>query len=244
VLILGGGREGNFVDPANLGQANRLLTLFCDLIDRCDQERERMSLVSYRIYEETSLLTAGLGVIGLGCVLIWPFLRSYRRVIAVQSLGAAAFAVYFALLGAPTASAVCVVSIGQLLAAAWIRDRGLVVGLYAASLVLLALVAATTWHGAASALALAGSLAGSVARLQQSMVRMKAMFLIGTPFSLAHNLLVGASYGLGVDAVSILGNAMSLLVLSRQVGSKRWSSRIASSEAARNTPMNASPNPA
>ncbi|PZQ64006.1 MAG: hypothetical protein DI570_06950 [Phenylobacterium zucineum] len=180
-----------------------------------------MSLVSYGLYEETSFLAAGLGGLGLGCVLIWPFLRSYRRVIAVQSLGAAAFGIYFALLGAPTASAVCVISIGQLLAAVWIRERGLVVGFYVATLVLLAMVAAATWHGAASALALAGSLAGSIARLQQSTVRMKAMFLIGAPFSLAHNLLVGASYGLGVDAVSILGNAMSLLVLSRQVDGKR-----------------------
>lgn len=187
-----------------------------------------MSLVSYRIYEGTSLLAAGLGVIGLGCVLIWPFLRSYRKVIAVQGLGAAAFGIYFALLGAPTASAVCIISIGQLLAAAWIRERGLVVGFYAATLVLLALVAAATWHGAASALALAGSLAGSIARLQQSTVRMKAMFLIGAPFSLAHNLLVGASYGLGVDAVSILGNAVSLLVLSRQVGWKHRRPMIAS----------------
>ena len=143
---------------------------------------------------------------------------------------AAAFAIYFALLGAPTASAICVISIAQLLAAAWIRDRGLVVGFYAASLVLLALVAAATWHGAASALALAGSLAGSMARLQQSTVRMKAMFLIGAPFSLAHNLLVGASYGLGVDAVSILGNAMSLLVLSRQVSWKRRLNGVVSSD--------------
>ncbi|ODT84951.1 YgjV family protein [Phenylobacterium sp. SCN 70-31] len=180
-----------------------------------------MSLVFYSVHGGTSLLATGLGAIGLGSVLIWPFLSSYRKVIAVQSLGAAAFAIYFALLDAPTASAVCVISIGQLLAAAWIRERGLVVGFYAATLVLLAMVAAATWHGAASALALAGSLAGSLARLQQSTVRMKAMFLIGAPFSLAHNLLVGASYGLGVDAVSIVGNAMSLLVLSRQVGWKR-----------------------
>ncbi len=190
-----------------------------------------MSLVSYGIYEGTSLLAAGLGAIGLSCVLIWPFLRSYRKVIAVQSLGAAAFAIYFALLGAPTASAVCVISIGQLLAAAWIRDRGLVVGFYAATLVLLAFAAAATWHGVPTALALAGSLAGSMARLQQSTVRMKAMFLVGAPFSLAHNLLVGATYGLGVDAVSILGNAMSLLVLSRQVGWKPRLSRVVFSDA-------------
>lgn len=189
-----------------------------------------MSLVSHSIYEGMSLLAAELGAIGLGSVLIWPFLRSYRKVIAVQSLGAAAFAIYFALLGAPTASAVCVVSIAQLLAAAWFRDRRLVVGFYAATLVLLALVAAATWHGAPSALALAGSLAGSMARLQQSTVRMKTMFLVGAPFSLAHNLLVGASYGLGVDAVSILGNAMSLLMLWRQVGWKPRLSRVVFSD--------------
>nr|WP_295107843.1 YgjV family protein [uncultured Caulobacter sp.] len=189
-----------------------------------------MSLVSYGVYEETSLLAAGLGAFGLGSVLIWPFLRSYRKVIAVQSLGAAAFAIYFALLGAPTASAVCVVSIAQLLAAAWFRDRGLVVGFYAATLVLLALIAAAPWHGAPSALVLAGSLAGSMARLQQSTVRMKAMFLIGAPFSLAHNLLVGASYGLGVDAVSIVGNALSLLVLSRQIDWKPRLSGVGSSD--------------
>lgn len=173
-----------------------------------------MSAGSQSIFDGTGGGAAGLGIVALGCVFIWPLLGSYRRAIAVQGLGAAAFASYFALLGSPTASAVCVISLAQLLIAASVRSRTLLVVLYGASLVLMALLVAATWHGLPSALAACGSVAGTIARLQRSTVRMKWMFLIGAPFWLAHNLLAGAPYALAVDLLSIASNGLSLLAVS------------------------------
>ncbi|WP_430984397.1 YgjV family protein [Escherichia coli] len=68
-----------------------------------------------------------------------------------------------------------------------------------------------TWHGIPSALALTGSSLGSLARLQTSTTRMKGLFLLGAPFWLAHNLIVGALFALGTDAVSLASNLANLM---------------------------------
>ena len=58
-----------------------------------------------------------LGLTGLACVAAWPFLRDRRSALAVQSAGALAFAMHFALLGAFTAAAASGLSLVQLLVA-------------------------------------------------------------------------------------------------------------------------------
>lgn len=168
------------------------------------------------LLEQTKGVEVTLGVAGLICVVVWPLLATYRNAVAVQCAGAAAFAAHFALLGSPAASAVCLVSFVQLIFSASVNDRRIVIGLYAASVVLMAVIVAATWHGVSSALAAGGSIAGTAARLQRSTVRMKAIFLFGGPFWLAHDLILGAIFPLGVDAVSIIGNGMSLVLLSRR----------------------------
>ena len=40
---------------------------------------------------------------------------------------------------------------------------------------------------------------------------MKGLFLIGAPFWLAHNLMVGALFALGTDLVSLTSNMANLL---------------------------------
>ncbi|MDE0879172.1 MAG: YgjV family protein [Sphingomonas bacterium] len=175
-----------------------------------------MLLHAFQLFEQTKGVQVGFGFAGLICVLIWPLLRSYRGAVATQSAGAAAFAVHFALLGSPTASAMCLISFAQLLFTASIKDRKAMVTLYAATVVLMAVLLAFTWHGTPSLLVAFGSIAGTAARLQRSTVRMKTFFLIGAPFWLAHNLLLGAPLALGVDVVSIIGNSASLLRLSKR----------------------------
>ncbi|WP_209612917.1 YgjV family protein [Sphingomonas sp. PL20] len=91
------------------------------------------------------------------------------------------------------------------------RDRYVVVRLYGASLIILSFLSVVTWHGIPSALALTGSSLGSLARLQTSTTRMKGLFLLGAPFWLAHNLIVGALFALGTDAVSLASNLANLM---------------------------------
>lgn len=147
-----------------------------------------------------------LGMIGLGCVVIWPFLRSLRRVIVVQGVGATAFTFQFAVLGASTAAVACGISLAQLMIALTLRDRRTRLALNVASLVVLAALALITWAGISSLLAGCGGLVSMAARNQPSPIRMKVGFLIGAPFWLAHNIIVGAPFALTVDFISVVTN--------------------------------------
>ncbi|WP_083952608.1 YgjV family protein [Sphingobium amiense] len=156
------------------------------------------------------MIAGAVGGVALLCVLGWPFFTDYRTVVKIQSVGAAAFALYFLMLGSPTAAIACLISCTQLIISASIPDRYIIVRLYGASLILLAFLAIITWHGPPSVFAFVGSLLGSVARLQKSTARMKGFFLVGAPFWLAHNLIVGATFALGTDIVSLSSNLVSL----------------------------------
>jgi hypothetical protein len=147
-----------------------------------------------------------LGMIGLSCVVIWPFLSSLRRVIVVQGVGATAFTFQFAVLGASTAAVACGISLAQLMIALTVRDRRTRVALNVASLVVLAALALITWAGISSLLAGCGGLVSMAARNQPSPIRMKVGFLIGAPFWLAHNIIVGAPFALTVDFISVVTN--------------------------------------
>lgn len=147
-----------------------------------------------------------LGMIGLSCVVIWPFLRCLRRVIVVQAIGAIAFALQFAILGASTAAMACGISLTQLLVALTVRDRRTRLALNVASLVILVTLALFTWAGISSLLAGCGGIVSMVARNQPSPIRMKVFFLIGAPFWLAHNIIVGAPFALTVDFISVASN--------------------------------------
>lgn len=150
------------------------------------------------------------GMIALACVIAWPYAASHRRAVAVQSLGAAAFVVQFACLGAWTAAAASLLCLAQLLCVASTADRGLLRMVGGASIVALVAIMVATWEGTPSLLAVCGSMAGSLARFQRSTTRMKVIFLIGAPFWLLHNVAVGAVFALCVDVVSIVGNIASL----------------------------------
>src|SRR3546814_7242233 len=102
----------------------------------------------------TGVQTCALPIccVALLCVVSWPFFSDYRTVVKIQSAGAAAFALYFLMLGSPTAAIACVISCSQLLVSASVRDRYVVVCLYGASLIVLSFLSVVTWHGIPSAL--------------------------------------------------------------------------------------------
>ena len=128
----------------------------------------------------------------------------------VQGAGAGAFALHFALIGAPTASAACLLSLMQLTVALVVRDRVAKLALDGATLLALLLLTVATWHGILSGLAACGGASSFIARTQRSTTRMKIVFLVAAPFWLAHNLLIGAPFALAVDLVSVAGNLLGL----------------------------------
>jgi len=157
------------------------------------------------------MIATFFGGIALLCVVSWPFFGKYRTVIQIQSVGAAAFALYFLMLGSPTAAIACLISCSQLIISASVRDRYVVTRLYGSTLILLTFLTVVTWHGIPSALAFTGSSLGSLARMQTSTTRMKGLFLIGAPFWLAHNLMAGALFALGTDLISLGSNLANLV---------------------------------
>ncbi len=157
------------------------------------------------------MIATAFGCVALLCVISWPFFDDYRTAVKIQSAGAAAFALYFLMLGSPTAAIACLISCSQLVISASVRDRYVVTRLYGATLILLAFLSIVTWHGIPSALAFTGSSLGTLARLQTSTTRMKGLFLVGAPFWLAHNLMVGALFALGTDLVSLASNLANLV---------------------------------
>ncbi|MDG5973370.1 YgjV family protein [Sphingomonas paucimobilis] len=169
-----------------------------------------MSLFLDQTFASTGLAAILFGIVGLGCVVSWPLLPSRRGALMVQGTGACAFALHFALIGAPTASAACVLSLMQLTVALVVRDRVAKLALDGATLLALLLLTVATWHGLLSGLAACGGAASFMARTQRSTTRMKMVFLVAAPFWLAHNLLIGAPFALAVDLVSVAGNLLGL----------------------------------
>lgn len=155
------------------------------------------------------------GALGVLAVLTWPHVRRIELAVAIQFAGAIAFGTYFARGGSSTAAACCAISAAQLLVAGTVRDRMLVRLLFAESAVLLVLFAVCTWNGTPSALAMMGGLFGTLARMQSSTARMKAVFLAAAPLWLAHNVTTGSVFGLAVDVISVASNVVGLRAKAR-----------------------------
>lgn len=172
-----------------------------------------MPTLIYEAWADGGGLSILLGMTGIACVIAWPFLRCLRQAVAVQSVGATAFALYFASLGASTAAVVCGMSLAQLLIILMVRNRRLRLVFSGASVIGLTLLTILTWSGLPSLLAASGSIVNMIARNQQSSMRMKATFLIGAPFWLVHNIIVAAPLALTVDIVSILSNVTGVCLM-------------------------------
>lgn len=155
-------------------------------------------------------MAAVFGLTGLISVMIWPFLACHRRVVLVQILGAISFALYFGFEGAFVAAASCLSSSGQLVARLFCVRLAALAPLFAVSLIALVLLAGFQHGGPLTYLAVAGSFFGTLARLQSSTIRMKALFLVGSPLWLLHNLLLGAYFAIVVDVVSVMTNGITL----------------------------------
>ncbi|MBP2278592.1 YgjV family protein [Sphingomonas sp. PL20] len=65
------------------------------------------------------MIATAFGCMALLCVISWPFFSDYKKVVQIQSAGAAAFAMYFLMLGSPTAAIACLISCAQLVVSAY-----------------------------------------------------------------------------------------------------------------------------
>ncbi len=168
--------------------------------------------------EGITAVQIGFGSLGLATVLLWPRVRHLKGVLCIQFVGASAFAVYYALGGAHTASACCGVSALQLLAIAALPSKPTAQKVCAVGAVFQILFAVFTWQGVISLLAIVGAVLGTTARLQTSTSRMKMGFLAAAPLWIAHNLITRSAFGLAVDIVSVSSNLLSIIARARKEG--------------------------
>ena len=153
-----------------------------------------------------------VGALAIAINTSWPLLRDRRRILGLQVLSATLFATHYALLGAATASVMCVAGMVQGISAVFIRRRALRLGAFGATLLGSFTLTLATWSGLPSLCAQSGQLLSAFGRLQRAPQALRLCFLSSECFWVCHNLMVGSRAGLTSDA---LATSMLLLGLWR-----------------------------
>jgi len=143
------------------------------------------------------------GAMGVLANCVWPLQRERRAILALQCVGAGMFGLHYALLGAPTAAAMCVGAVIQSVAAATITSRRVKLGIVATTLLAGLTVTVTEFAGLPSVLAQTGSLFTAYGRLRRSAQSIRWCFLLAEAFWTTHNILVGSPWGLSSDVLSV-----------------------------------------
>lgn len=149
------------------------------------------------------LLSLACAAIGALCLAAWPIMHGRKSILLAQLAVATSFAAHYALEGMPTAATLNLlgavhVSIALLLGhlprfrwIGWIMIPAILV------------VCLLTWTGWTSALSTAGTLVIAFGRIQIQPRRLMILVLAGTPFWLAHDVLVGSPLAF-VDLFSLV----------------------------------------
>ena len=151
----------------------------------------------------------GAAGVALGCS--WAMFSRRSAILACQSGGALAFAVYLMMIGSETGSLLCLVSLVQSLAAALLDQRVRTLGVVYV-VTSLVVVAATwlTWSGLASGFAALGFAFATAGRLQRDPQAMRAVFFGSSTAWLGHNLLMLSAFGLVSDTLTLSSLALGL----------------------------------
>jgi uncharacterized membrane protein (UPF0136 family) len=143
------------------------------------------------------------GALGVAANCVWPLLGGRRQILAMQVFACMMFALHYRMLGAGTGSAMCLVGALQALISASLRSTWARRGAFGAALAASLAITAATWSGLPSGLALCGQSMGALGRLQRSEQAIRLSFLGSEMFWTAHNTVVGSSWGLTSDAMSV-----------------------------------------
>ncbi|SMF82519.1 inner membrane protein [Azospirillum oryzae] len=143
--------------------------------------------------------------------MLWPFFRSRAGMLLVQLVPCLCFTVHYAMMGAPTASALNALAALQVLAALAIGARPAFRLVYLAILPVIAAVMAVTWTGLPSVFAAAGMAAISLARYQTRVTPFRGIMLVALPCWFVHNSLVGSVPAMISDVTGIAVNGWMLL---------------------------------
>ena len=157
-----------------------------------------------------------IGFLGVATNTVWPLFRGRTTMLVVQALGAAAFGLHYVLIGADTAAVLLVVAGLQALAAIPLGRKEAFRHIYLATIPIIAVIMALSWHGIPSLFASLGLATISLGRYQTNVLRFRFLLLACIPFWTVHNILVWSIPGLVSDAMSFASGLWMLLVTLRE----------------------------
>ncbi|WP_176025386.1 YgjV family protein [Azospirillum argentinense] len=157
------------------------------------------------------------GVVAFALVALWPLAKGRQAMLVGQAASAAAFAVYYLLLGAHTGAAMTLLSLVQGFAMYPVKRSWTHKALFSATLPAMAVLVALTWHGWPSAFAVIGLLLATVGRWQATAAGLRRGFL-GSGFAwIGHDIVTGSWYGLAADALCMVNLIVGSMRETRQM---------------------------
>ena len=162
------------------------------------------------------------GALGVLANCAWPLQRERRVILALQCAGALMFGLHYLMLGATTASAMCVAGVIQGVAAATLSSRRLRLSIFGATILGGLAVTVASFAGVTSLLAQSGSLLSATGRLQRTAQSIRWCFLASEVFWTSHNLIVGSPWGLTSDTLAVTMLTIGLWRGRRQGGLLPW----------------------
>ncbi len=153
------------------------------------------------------------GALGFAFGTSASLMRGRSGILLVAAAAGTCFCIHFLRLGSPSGAVLCALSVVQnLLSVAFVRDRGAppwIVAAFAACAAAALASVALTWQGWPSALAGAGALLATLARLQSGTGAMRCTFFCASGCWAGHDLLVGSACSLACDLLTMAGFAAS-----------------------------------
>lgn len=131
-------------------------------------------------------------LVGCVCVVTWPLFSTRWGMLLAQLLLTASFGLHYAIEGATTGAALNGLSALQVAAALAFGTSPRLWWVGTALIPAIVVGAFVTWSGMPSLLALIGTLLISVGRVQIDPRALQILVLAGTPFWLAHDVVVGS----------------------------------------------------
>ena len=137
---------------------------------------------------ETSLETIALivGAFALACTLCWPLFRAKSTILLVQLGSSVGFGIQYALLDAWTGAAFCFLSAIQTVMLLKFADLGTRISLFC--LFALWPLAALTWAGVPSGLAIIACSLFMISRMQSDTINLRLLQLAAAPFVMTYDV--------------------------------------------------------
>ena len=155
-------------------------------------------------YASDTSIAAVFGAVGLASQLVWPVFRDRKLILTIQLGGSCAYAASYSAMDQETAAAVCLAGAIQTTVAMFAGDRPWLNSMGYVFLPVVLFLGVATYSGLPTVLAITASSLIMIGRMQADTLRMRGVQLSALPFGAAHDVVVGAWFGLAGAVTSFV----------------------------------------